>query len=302
MASARVFQYSASAKKGVVALAIGAAVLVAYALAVCRGSLFEQAAMVLGMGSLVGFLLLLTFGTRVTLDDRGITAHTPFSTRTLRWSEVDDFVASDRLLLLTGKSGAPRLCFHWLERRYGLALEPQEELWEEVRRWALPPLLARWAQVSLQTHRTYLPAPFGLGQAVLYALPVEYVLLFLYLLWPFAATVREAGLQIEMALLLVGAVLPVASLFWRDVRRARRPFHLEPGGVREGTGRTNYLPWTAITRIVTREPALFGYGSVTVVAANGRQIKIRRSIARCGELLYLITSRTQAVAVESCEC
>jgi Ca2+/Na+ antiporter len=230
----------------------------------------------------------------VRIDDLAITERTPFSTKRLEWTEVQDLINSSRLIVVTGSGGSGSIAL--FRGDYGFSLEPFEELRDAISQRLESLLVNRWREISLAGGRTYMPPPFSIGQILAYLIPVSLIIVFLLIVPISMGHFRAWG----FVLLLLG-LLTVAPFLLRDYRRSKTKIILGEDGIAQKDGESRLLLWQDVARVIVREPVMFGYGLVTVVGSKGERIHISRRIRGFGELMFLLMKNARSTITNSFE-
>lgn len=219
----------------------------------------------------------------VTVDEEKITIQKWIGSLIFRWSEIDDFQCSPRLISIA--STGQRKKFKTLRGEYGMSLEPFDVLQREVTQRAGYRLVKEWEQLKLP--RTYVNPGLLIGTIVAYLIPLGIILTFFVLL-----SLETGGHWFGNYLFLATSILVLLPLFIRDYRKSHKKLTLNEEGLRQVNGKEIYLPWQAVTKIIVKEPLAVGYGSIIVESENDGRIWIPRSLMKCGQVLYLIKRKT----------
>lgn len=97
---------------------------------------------------------------------------------------------------------------------------------------------------------------------------------------------------LEQALYLAASLLAVGPFLLRDLRKTRRRITLREDGLRVSNGGTAFLPWEELVEITVREDS-FSSGSLVVRGKQSRRVAIPLKIRGCGELLFLLSIRSE---------
>jgi hypothetical protein len=220
--------------------------------------------------------------TEVRLDENGITQRSLIGTRTLRWAEIEEFVAFSRLLLLRGPYYKKQIrLFHG---DFGFSIEPFEDLRERILRRVEPNIFAKWSSKNGQIERSYRYPAISFLQCIGYTIALILMVVFFVL----APLSREVfGLE-QAVYVMVGAFV-VGAFFLRDLRKSRRRILVSANGLRESNQRNILIRWQEVDAIHIKEPIL-GYGSIVVRGAENRRLTIPVRMRGAGELFFLLTT------------
>lgn len=220
--------------------------------------------------------------TSLRIDETGITLSDCGRAKVLSWEHVVDVSSSEHLIVVSDGLGKRMRIFH----SEFLGLEPFEALRQEIlRRWM--PQVRVLAEKEGGNLRIRYP-PLSRTTWIGYLMPVGWY--GLLLIGRFGV---EGSLPFQI-LVVVMAVIVSLPFLVRDLLRTRNTLFISREGIgcrRRGTGVT--IKWEEIRDIVVKEPLTVGYGKILVIGRDGkRKITIPRSIGRCGQVLYLLESRT----------
>jgi hypothetical protein len=242
------------------------------------------------LDTLVGFLLgliltiVLNLALRETVrvDEERITFHELMSTVSLKWSEIDDVYSTPHSFILVSDKHKKHFVFG--DGEYVPSLEQFDALQREVFDRTMPRLIQRWKELQLPIAYVY--------PGLLWSTMLPYILVFGLVLFCFILFIIVEGLLLEKFLFLVAGTLLMVPFFVRDYTRNRRMLTIENEGLRETNGRAMFIPWQDISGIEILEGPL-SYSSILVKSNDGKRIKIPRSLMNCGQILYIIKSRTR---------
>lgn len=221
--------------------------------------------------------------TEVRLDEAGVTQRSLRGTRTLRWTEIEEFVSFSRLLLLRGTHGKPQIrLFHG---DFGFSLEPFDELRELILTRVQPLVWAKWEAKTARTDRAYQYPPISVLQSVAYLIAVILAVFFFVI----APLTREV-FGFEQAVYLILSVLLVGLFFLRDLRKTHRRIAVSETGLCESNGGITLVHWQEVSQIHVREPVL-GCGSLVVRGGQGKTLTIPIRMRGSGELFFLLSTR-----------
>jgi len=220
--------------------------------------------------------------TEVRLNEVGVAQRSLRGTRTLRWTDIDEFVSFSRLLLLRGPHGKPQIrLFHG---DFGFSLEPFDELRQSILVRVQPLVWAKWNAKAARTDHAYHYPPISVLQGVGYLIAISFTVFFFLI----APLTREV-FGFEQAVYLIVSALAVGVFFLRDLRKTRRRVVVSASGLCESNAGGALIRWQEVSEIHVREPVI-GYGSLVVRGGQGQTLTIPVRMRGAGELFFLLST------------